>query len=165
MFEQARALHDDLGNAVAAASCDKNAGSALIDNGQYEAGLVLARNALDAYVANGRPVEAAHARRTIAHALDHLGDHEGALTELQQARVAYSSMSQLPHVAAADIDLSYTLRSLGRFEEAAAVVHSARDVYGEIGYDADDAWFEETLDAIARREIDDHDHPITEDPR
>jgi hypothetical protein len=58
--------------------------------------------------------------------------------------------------------VSYTLRSLGRFDEARAAVLRVRDAYREIGYDADDAWFEETLAAIGRGEVDRHEHPITD---
>jgi hypothetical protein len=50
--------------------------------------------------------------------------------------------------------VSYTLRSLGRFQEAREAVLRVQDAYREIGYDADDAWFEETLAAIGRGEVD-----------
>jgi tetratricopeptide (TPR) repeat protein len=160
LFGQARRMHEDLGDRVAVADCDKNAASALIDNGEYEKGLELAKKALDVYVEHGQPIETAHARRTIAHALDHLAEHAEAVRELEQARDLYVTADRLPSVAACDIDLSYALRSLGRFDDAAAAIHAAQDAYREVGKDADDPWFAETLDAIARGTTDSHEHPI-----
>ena len=101
-------------------------------------------------------------KRRNAHALDHLGRHDEALAELGYARDTYSAASLLPQVAACDVDVSYTLRSLGRFDEARTAVLRVRDAYREIGFDADDAWFDVTLAAIDRGEVDRHEHPITD---
>ena len=94
------------------------------------------------------------------HSLDHLRRHNEALTEVEAARAGYDSSDRLPLVAECDVDMSYTLRSLGRFDEAADAVRRVRDAYREVGLDADDQWFEDTLAAIERREVDTHEHPI-----
>lgn len=163
LFTEARNIYVDIDDPVSAADCDRNAGSAMIDDGHYDDGLDMARQALAVYVDHGQPIETAHARRTIAHALDHLGRHDDAVTELGYARDAYSSASLLPQAAACDVDVSYTLRSLGRFDEARAAVLRVQDAYREIGFDADDPWFGDTLAAIGRGEVDRHEHPITDD--
>ena len=41
------------------------------------------------------------------------------------------------------------------------MIHT-QDAYREMGLDADDPWFDETLAAIERREVDRHEHPITD---
>jgi hypothetical protein len=51
----------------------------------------------------------------------------------------------------------------GRFDEAAVAVNLVREAYREIGLDADDPWFDETMEAIGRREVDTHEHPIWSD--
>jgi tetratricopeptide (TPR) repeat protein len=159
LFGEARKMYLDIGDDVAVADCDKNAASMLIESGEYSKGLALAREALDVYLEHGQPIESAHARRTIAHALDHLGEYDAAAADLQEAKEAFNNADRLPLVAGCEIDLSYTLRSLGRFDDASDAVIRARDIYREIGKDADDKWFAETLKAIALREIDTHRHP------
>ena len=60
------------------------------------------------------------------------------------------------------VRLACNMPAIGRFDDAKEAVLRVRDVYREIGYDADDAWFEETLEAIGRGEVDRHEHPITD---
>lgn len=46
------------------------------------------------------------------------------------------------------------------FDDPPKPLVRAQDAYREMGLDADDPWFADTLAAIARGEVDRHEHPV-----
>jgi tetratricopeptide (TPR) repeat protein len=133
LFEEALALHEQLGDTVGAARTRLNLGILAIDEGEYERGREIVEEAVRVFDEIGDAHWAASSRRFLAWAHWELGDVARA-NELHEEIIGRARALGMKHLEASSLSaLGANTAQAGRIDEAVPLLAESTRIFLEIG--------------------------------